>query len=347
MIPDILSLRSATAAVTSVAFVRAILLAYQRYGVDPGATLALAQITPILLDDPVGKITAAQLETFTAAAMRELDDETLGWFSRKLPWGTYGMLCRASLGSANLGDALKRWFRHHSLLTRDIDITLTVDGNGTASVQIEEHGQFGAMRELCLLTYLRFVHGYACWAVDSRIDLFKVALPFGRPPHGSLYPQLFPGPVFFEERRAGFSFEAKYLTLPHARDLSSLHAMLQRPLLLTILQYRRDRLLVPRIKALLSKSSEQLSYADAVAQQLNVSSRTMYRQLFEEGTSFQKIKDEIRRERSLTLLSRAGKPIKQVAQALGFSSVKSFSRAFRAWHGESPHEYRQRLRQSR
>ena len=28
--------------------------------------------------------------------MQELDDEALGWFNRRLPWGSYGMLARAS-----------------------------------------------------------------------------------------------------------------------------------------------------------------------------------------------------------------------------------------------------------
>jgi AraC-like DNA-binding protein len=335
---------TSTPALTSIAFVKSILLAYERYGVAPDQVLESAQIPPALLDDPDGKITAAQLEVFTAGAMRELDDETLGWFSRKLHWGTYGMLCRASLGSPDLGTALRRWFHHHGLLTRDIVIVLTVKDD-IATVEIEEHREFGAMRELCLLTYLRFVHGYACWAVDSRIDLLEVRLPFARPPHGALYPRLFPGPVFFEKGRAGFSFDAKYLALPHARDQSSLRAMLQRPLLLTILQYRRDRLLVSRIKTLLTTSPDHLSGAEAIAQQLNVSSRTMYRQLQEEGTSFQKIKDEVRKERALRMLANTAKPIKQVAHALGFSSDKSFSRAFREWHGESPHEYRLRLKQ--
>jgi hypothetical protein len=52
--------------------------------------------------------------------MQELDDEALGWFSRRLPWGSYGMLCRASLTSPDLGVAIKRWCRHHRLLTEDI-----------------------------------------------------------------------------------------------------------------------------------------------------------------------------------------------------------------------------------
>jgi AraC-like DNA-binding protein len=331
-------------AATTIAFVKVILLAYERYNIDPTAVLNQAQITPQILRDPEAKITSWQMEVFTSGAMRELDDETLGWFSKKLPWGTYGLLCRASLTSPTLGIALRRWFRHHLLLTNDIEITLSTSAEQIATVSIQEHRDFGRMRELCLMTYLRFVHGYACWAIDSRIPLLYVGLPFDRPPHGDIYPLSFPGPVHFRCARAHFSFDEKYLALPHQRDESALRAMLQRPLPLTIHQYRHDRLLVQRIRKLLTSYSDALSTAEDVAGQLHMSSRTMYRQLHDEGTSFQHIKDEVRRERAIELLRNTNKHIKQIALSLGFTNDKSFTRAFRQWTGETPHDFRTRAR---
>jgi hypothetical protein len=65
------------------------------------------------------------MELLSGAAMQELDDEGLGAFSRKLPWGSYGMLARASISSPNLGVALKRWCRHHALIADDITLRLT------------------------------------------------------------------------------------------------------------------------------------------------------------------------------------------------------------------------------
>ena len=41
-------------------------------------------------------------ELLSAAAMQELDDESLGAFSRQLPWGSYGLLARASLTAPTL-----------------------------------------------------------------------------------------------------------------------------------------------------------------------------------------------------------------------------------------------------
>jgi hypothetical protein len=62
------------------------------------------------------------MEALSDAAMRELDDEALGWFERRLPWGSYGMLARASISAPQLGLALARWCRHHGLIAQDIQL---------------------------------------------------------------------------------------------------------------------------------------------------------------------------------------------------------------------------------
>jgi AraC-like DNA-binding protein len=324
-------------AATPVAFVRAMVLAYEKYGKDPDAALRQAQITPELLRLPNGRITASQMETVSGLAMQELDDEALGWFSRRLPWGSYGMLCRASLTSPTLGVALKRWCRHHRLLTDDLVHRLTETG-GVAELVIEETRDLGPMREFCLITSVRFVFGYACWLIDSRIALDETAFAFDAPLHSDVYPLLFsPGPVRFSSDWTGFRFDARYLNLAPRRDEQSMTVMLKRPLPLTVLKYRRDRLLAQRARERLKRGPHS---AASLAAELNLSLRTLYRQLHEEGASLQALKDEARRDKALDLLRRTEKSIKQIAQAVGFQSEKSFARAFQSWTGYAPTAYR-------
>ena len=332
--------RTETAA-TPIAFVRAVLLAYDKYGADPADALREAQIAPALLHQTAVCVTASQFETLCSVAMQQLDDEALGWFSRRLPWGSYGMLCRASLTSPDLGVALKRWCRHHRLLTDDIVFDLVVEGD-IATLAINERLPLGAMRELCLVTSLRYVHGYACWLIDSRMPLFQVGFPFQRPPHGGVHALLFPGPVSFDAPSACLRFAAQYLSLPARRDERALRTMLQRALPLTVLQYRRDRILARRVRELLRSRPGEHDNAHALAQLLHVSVRTLHRQLQEEGTSLQALKDDVHREVAVEQLCRTRRPIKQIALAAGFASEKSFARAFRQWTGETPSDYRRK-----
>ncbi len=141
-------------AATPIAFVNAIVHAYVQRGMSPAHALATAQIPPHSLQNPQARITALQMEALSAAAMRELDDEALGWFSRRLPWGSYGMLARASISSPTLGIALRRWCRHHALIADDIGLHLdAVDG--TATLSLSEHRDLGMLREFCTVSVLR------------------------------------------------------------------------------------------------------------------------------------------------------------------------------------------------
>jgi AraC-like DNA-binding protein len=163
-------------------------------------------------------------------------------------------------------------------------------------------------------------------------------LPHAPPRHHAAYALMFPGPVRFDAPRAGLSFDAQYLALPLRRDERALRQMLQRALPLTVLQYRRDRLLVARVRELLPRHGT----ADALARALHLSTRTLHRQLKEEGASLQALKDEVRRERASELLLRTEQPLKQIARAAGFRNEKSFARAFRGWTGAPPGEWRRR-----
>jgi len=315
------------------------LRAFEKYGVDPSEALRSARISSSTLQRPSSRVTAKQVEVLTDFAMRQLDDEALGWFSRKLPWGTYGMLCRASLTSPNLGVALKRWCRHHRLLTDDIVLKFVVAGSD-AQLRIDENRHLGHMQELCLLTSLRYVHGYACWVIDSRIPLRSIDFPFPKPPHADVYSLLFPGPVHFGRGRSGFCFDTQYLSLPLRRDEKALRTMLLRALPLTVRQYQSDRVLAQRLRTILRARCGELSNAQAVANALNIAPRTLHRHLKDEGTSLQALKDEVRRELAIEELERSARSIKQIAHDVGFESEKSFMRAFRNWTGQSPGEYR-------
>ena len=325
--------------VTPMAFVHAIVLAYQRAGVSPDAALSKAQITPELFNTAGAGITALQMELISGTAMQELDDEGLGWFTRRLPWGSYGMLARASISAPTLGVALKRWCRHHGLITDDITLTLSVAGD-IATLSVTEHRDLGALREFCLVSVLRNVHGVACWLLDSRISVHEARFPLAPPPHAEVYQVLFSGPTVFRAAQASLHFDARYLNLPLHRDEAALQHMLQRALPLTVLQYRRDRLLVQRVRQTLLAHPERAHSADDLATLLHMSPRTLHRQLKDEGASLQALKDEVRQKQARDLLLRTERPIKQVAQASGFLNEKSFIRAFKTWTGQSPAEFR-------
>ncbi len=337
--------RKPGSAATPIAFVRAICAAYGKYGVDPAAALERAQIPPKVLADPAAKITSAQFEALSWEAMRELDDEALGWFSRKLPWGAYGMLCRASITAETLDLALRRWTRHHRILIDDIVLELTVE-EGVASLAVEERRDLGVFREFCLVTLLRYALGYACWAVDFRIPLVGAEFPFPPPEHVEVYPKLFAETLRFGAARACIKFDAGFLLRPLQRDEAALQKMLKRALPLTVLPYRRDQQLKTRVSQVLRMNGARPPSAGDLAEGFNISTRSLHRHLRKEGASLRALKRQASMERAKTDLARSPNPIKRVAFAAGFSNEKAFARAFKQWTGETPSGFRRRARVS-
>jgi AraC-like DNA-binding protein len=328
-------------AATPMAFVQAILQAYALRGLSAASALELAQIAPDDVHRPSARITAAQMEALSGAAMRELDDEALGWFERPLPWGSHGMLARASLSAPSLGVALKRWCRHHGLLTARVRLGLS-EHEGEATLAIDDLGITPGLQEFCIVSVMRNIHGLASWFIDSRIPVLGVTFPFAAPAHAQAYDVLFDGPTTFCAQQAALRFDARYLSLPIKRDEAAMNQMLQRALPIQVRPYRRDRLLVQRVRQVLTTQPLAAHNADDLAALLHTSARTLHRQLQEEGASLQALKDEVRRQRAIELLQRTQRPIKQVAEAVGFQNEKSFIRAFKGWTGMTPGEWRGR-----
>lgn len=74
-----------------------------------------------------------------------------------------------------------------------------------------------------------------------------------------------------------------------------------------------------------------------VAQELGLHPRVLQRKLADEGTSFERVLDNVRRDMCWQF-SGTGMQVGQIATMLGYAEQSSFSRACRRWFDESPRE---------
>ena len=61
-----------------------------------------------------------------------------------------------------------------------------------------------------------------------------------------------------------------------------------------------------------------------------------------DGTSFQKLLDDVRRDLAISHLANPATSADQVGFLLGFSEPSAFHRAFRRWTGKAPSAFRTR-----
>lgn len=77
-----------------------------------------------------------------------------------------------------------------------------------------------------------------------------------------------------------------------------------------------------------------------VAARLGTSARTIQRRLGELGLKYSSLREDVRREQALHLVTHGRMSMAEVAAALGYRDAGSFTRAFRRWTGAPPFEYR-------
>ncbi|HJV24071.1 MAG TPA: AraC family transcriptional regulator [Aromatoleum sp.] len=311
---------------------------------DPEAqadALARAGIAPVLLGAETARVTTEQFAALYRQLARQLDDELPGMFSRPVRSGSLKFLCLSLMDAATLQTALFRFTRFFHLVLDDFSIELSRDGELVRMALIPQvaHASANTFGQEIML---KLIHGLASWLTGHRMTLARVDCSYPRPSHASEYGFLYPGPAFFEQPVSALYFEAAQLATPIRQDRRSLARFLARApgdwLFVAFEKHRTTQKVREHLRPRLSHPITAGQSASA----LHLSLRTLTRRLAEEGTTFQAIKDELRRDAAIQLLTKTDTPIAVIGQEIGFEDPNTFHRAFRKWTGSTPGAYRPR-----
>jgi len=77
----------------------------------------------------------------------------------------------------------------------------------------------------------------------------------------------------------------------------------------------------------------------AIAPKLGISPRTLSRKLKNEGTTFERVLDELRHAMAINYFRGQKVSVNEIAYLVGFSEPAAFSRAFKRWTGVSPTDF--------
>jgi AraC-like DNA-binding protein len=97
-------------------------------------------------------------------------------------------------------------------------------------------------------------------------------------------------------------------------------------------------------RAIQDRLTGQRPSIDDISQALHMSPRTLQRRLQESGSNFQRVLEEARHQMARYYLSNSVLELNETAYLLGFEDPNSFGRAFRAWEGVPPSDWRESRR---
>lgn len=298
-------------------------------------------LSKTVLNEPDIRIPTEKIAEFQKVIWDWLNDESMGANSRPIPSGTYYMMGRLTVQEATLGKALRLGARFYNLVYQREAITISVEDNFVELRVTQDAPDFKHLfAEMALLSW----HRYASWLIADVLPLHETRFNYPPPPNVSEYNYLFPGSHKFDHNHLSLVFPESYLEKEVKQNQSSLKHFMKRCPLELLKQYKVDYSLTAELQSLIKKGLDNgLATIYYCASELHMTPRTLIRKLKDEGTSFQQIKDVIRCDKAIYLLSEKSLPINEVAERVGYSDPAVFTRAFKNWTGDSPRAFRAKL----
>ena len=305
--------------------------------------LGAAGIAPELLTQPKARLPAPAFSALWLAVAREIDDEFFGLDHRRMKVGSYALLCRAVLGAGTLERALKQALRALALFLDDIHGELRIEQD-QALIRIHNRIADPAARRFADETFLVMVYGLASWLIGRRIPLRAAEFGFARPEHAAEYTLMFSEHLRFDAGATALRFDARLLAAPVVQDADTLKAFLREAPQSVFLKYKNPDGWTARLRRRLRGcvGQDQWPTLEDLARELHLAPTTLRRRLEAEGTSYQRIKDQLRLDLAIDQLSRTDRPGADIGLQLGFADASAFYRAFKRWSGVQPGEYRAR-----
>ncbi len=330
-------------------FTRALLVQARAYDKDVAAILEAAHFPfdPLRQDVQTLFVSREQYSRLCLELFEAIGDESGGVMSDvQTPPGTMRLIALSMVNSANLAAAMKRAIEFNAVcrVRQGADVTNVVEvsvATREATLCYRSGDDNPAVQHsvLCgLAMWLRFCG----WLIGQYIDVTEASCAGPQPNFVAGVRHFFPCPVQYDQPLNTVTFSARHLDASILRNEAELETFLKlAPYHMVIEPLASTLSVTHRIREILGVDfREEMPSFDELTKLLNMSARTLRRRLEKEGTSYQRIKDNARRDVAITLLSREGRTVSDVAEHTGFSDPSAFHRSFKKWTGQSPGSYR-------
>ena len=168
----------------------------------------------------------------------------------------------------------------------------------------------------------------------------QLLFSFPEPEDSSIYSQYFDCPIAYNQPRNVIHFDRKRLNDPISLADEDVFAVCDQLCQQLIRQKEDSDSMSDRIRYILLNMPGRFLSMEEMADRLCIGPRTLARRLREEGTNYQNLVNETRKELAIQYLSNTSLTPKEIAYLIGFSNVSNFRRAFKAWTGNKVSSYR-------
>lgn len=314
------------------------------FGIAPAQVLEGTAIDEAALAAPDTRISMRDQTRMLENCLRLSGDPGFALhFGSRIPVAALGELGYALMCCRNVQELMEVLGQYHRLISGSFRIEVLA---GREIVSIRLVG--GMLHEAAEPTDCEIFFAAAAASLRRLCalsdDALSVSLAYPDPGHGEQYRRLICRDVHFDAPDSRLSVDRRYLDVP---------LQFANPTLLKLYRKQCDELLAAtsrsagfstEIRNYLLATPGRFPAFEEAADHLHVSPRTLRRRLDEEGTTYQRIVHELRRQLAETYLRDSMLSIAEIADMLGYNDVSNFRRAFVGWTGRSPAAFRRGMR---
>lgn len=324
----------------SVAFVHGLLSGLRARDEYDRDWFIQAGIPLALLKEPSARVTVDQYEALYRVLVTQYNDEGLGFFSRKLKQGSFEFILRNVISAERVDLAVRRLSQGYQLLQDDVMFDIVQDDH-LIGIRVIVPDNFYPDRVFIHELLLRVFSRVIVWLYGKPLRPAGFDFSYPRPPQAGEYHKLFPGIVRFDQPWSAIWFDREKLTTPLRRDEQALIKFFSQSTRNVVIPQRNTDTTSERIRTYLQQVQPLWPDLPTTANALNISISTLQRHLSQEESTFQMIKDHLRRDYAIMRLNTSTIQLAELATELGFSDQAVFYRAFKQWTGSAPGAYRQ------
>jgi AraC-like DNA-binding protein len=255
--------------------------------------------------------------------------------------GTYNVYGLILLSCRDFGQALQQTLRFEGLAHDLGRSTLHVDG-ALAEYRWQPNNT-GASRHLVESVFAG-IRVFGNWLAGTPLPPAPISFTHPAPDDCGEHARIFGASVTFGSACNSASFDAGLLAWPVPNADVGMYPLLQQhaeQLLQEKLRAESDGGIAALVRASISRNlAQDRVRLPLIAQELNITQRTLQRKLQEAGLSFQQVLDQTRHDLAIDYLKQGQLGIAEIAFMLGFQEQSSFNHAFKEWTGLNPGAYR-------
>lgn len=248
----------------------------------------------------------------------------------------------ALMSSRTLKEGFARLVRYQRIIAEGADLSFRATPEGYALI-LAIHGDRLPPARQSAEASMAYSLAFCRWMTGRPINPLEIRFQGPPPVDMEPYRQVFQAPLRFNSEHYALLFDRADMEtlLPTANEsLAQLHDRFAGEYLA---RFSGSRVTHQARQVLCRLLPQGEPKREVVASTLHLSQRTLQRRLQEEGTSFQQLLDDTRRELAGQYLAQPNLTLLEIAYLLGFADPSNFFRAFRRWFDATPGEYRARL----